>query len=161
MNKINRIMVVINGTENSYYAEMYSIYLKSILNSELYGIYVINEKALNDLLKANIFLSDEKMDYEKDMENDAERYLGSFKEMGSRKNITVDKTIIKKGIVHTEILKAIDENNIDLLIIGDLRRIISLRDIAYDEMEQVLRESHIPVLVVKKEEKIEMLYKNL
>ncbi len=161
MNNVERIMVVINGSDESYYASMYAVYLNSFLRAELFGIYVINEKALNDLLKANIFLTDEKIDYEKEMEADANRYLSQLKDIADKKNIIVKENIVKKGIIHQEILQEIEKNNIDLLIIGELRKIVSLRDIAYDEMEQVVREAKIPVLIVKKDEKIEMLYKNL
>ena len=148
MNKINKIMVVINGSEESYYAGMYAIYLNSFFQAELIGIYVINEKALNDLLKANIFFEDEKVDYEKEMDDDARRYLSQFKDMADKKNIVVRETLVKKGVVHQEILKTAEEKNVDLIIIGELRRIVSLRDIAYDEMEQVMREAKVPVVIV-------------
>ncbi len=160
MNQIKKILVVINGTEPSYVASLYSVFLTALLKCELTGIYVINEKALNDLLKIKIFIDEEKVDYEKDMEKDAERYLAQFEQLAGKKNISLTK-VVKKGSIHEEIVNYIKESDIDLIVIGELKKIVSVKDVAYDEMERVLREAGIPVVVVKGKEKIEMLYQNI
>lgn len=160
MNQIKKILVVINGTEQSHTASLYSIYLTALLKCELIGIYVINEKALNDLLKVKIFIDEEKVDYEKDMENDAQRYMNQLEQYASKKNIPLSK-VIKKGAVHEEVVKYAQEVEADLVVIGELKKIVSVKDVAYDEMERVLRESKIPVLVVKGKEKIEMIFQNI
>ncbi len=160
MNPIKKILVGIIGTEHSHYASLYSIYLATLLKAELYGIYVINEKALEDLLRANIFLAEEKVDYEKEMENDADSYLTQFETMAQRKNVPVKK-ILRKGIVHLEIINFAKEENIDLIVIGELKKIISVKDIAYDEMERLLRDVKVPIIVANNMEMITMLYQNL
>ncbi len=160
MNTINKIMVVIDGTPQSMTASFYSIYLSKLLDAQLYAIYVINEKALNELLKAHIFIEEEKIDYEKEMLEDAEKYLNQVQSNAEAKGIYVKK-IIKKGIVHEEVIKTIVEENIDIVVIGELRKMISVREAAYDEMERIMRESKCVVLIVKNKEKVEMLYKNM
>ncbi len=160
MNQIKKILVVINGTEQSYNASLYSVFLAALLKCELIGVYVINEKALNDLLKVKIFIDEEKVDYEKDMENDAQRYLTQFERSASKKNIPLTK-VIKKGDVHEEIVKYAQDFDVDMVIIGELKKIVSVKDVAYDEMERVLREAKVPVLIAKGKEKIEMLYQNI
>lgn len=160
MNRIQRILVGITGTEPSYYASLYAIYLAGQLKAELFGVYVINEKALEDLLKANIFITEEKVDYEKEMENDALSYLLQFETLASKKNIPVVK-FIRKGTVHRELLTFAQENKVDLIVIGELNKIISVKDVAYDEMERVIREAKVPVVVANNQEMINMLYQNL
>ncbi|MDD5066121.1 MAG: universal stress protein [bacterium] len=160
MNKIEKILVGITGSEHSYYASLYAIYLASLLKAELIGIFVINEKSLDELLKANIFITEEKAGYEQDMENDALSYLTQFESTAMKKNIPVVK-FIRKGVVHREIINFAEENHVDLVVIGELNKIISLKDIAYDEMERLLRESKIPVVVANNREMITMLYQNL
>jgi len=160
MNQIKKILVVINGTEQSYIASLYAVYLAILMKCELIGMYVINEKALNDLLKVKIFIDEEKVDYEKDMEKDADRYLAQFEQTAGKKNLSLKK-VIKKGSIHEEVVKYVKEEDLDLVVIGELKKIVSVKDVAYDEMERILRVAKVPVLVVKGKEKIEMLYQNI
>jgi len=160
MNQIKKILVVINGTEQSYIASLYAVYLATLMKCELIGMYVINEKALNDLLKVKIFIDEEKVDYEKDMEKDADRYLSQFEQTAGKKNISLVKAV-KKGSVHEEVVKYVKDEEVDLVVIGELKKIVSVKDVAYDEMERVLRVAKVPVLVAKGKEKIEMLYQNI
>jgi len=160
MNKINKIMVVIDGTPQSMTASLYSIYLSKLLNAQLYAIYVINEKALNELLKAHIFIEEEKIDYEQEMEKDAEKYLNQVQSQAEAKGVNVKK-IIKKGIVHSEVIQTAIDEDIDIIVIGELRKMISVREASYDEIERIMRESKCNVLIAKDKEKIEMLYKNI
>ncbi len=160
MNKINNIMAVIDGTAASTTASLYSIFLAKLLGAKLYGIYVINEKALNDLLHAHIFIEEEKIDYEKELEHDAEKYLGNFKNNADLKNVYAE-IIIKKGIVHEEVIKEVNDKEIDILVVGGLRKVISVRESSYDEKEIIVRNANCNVLIVKDDEKVEMLYKNM
>lgn len=160
MNNINKILVVLNDSEQARLASLYSIFLASLFKANLTGVYVVNEKALNDLLQARIFLAEEKVDYEKEMIMDAERYMADFENTAARKNIPVIK-VIRKGVVHSEVIDLAKEMNAELIVIGGLKQILSLKDVTYDENERILREAKIPVLVVKNKEMIEMLYQNI
>ncbi len=44
---------------------------------------MVNTRAIEDLLKARIFLKDEQVEYEHDIEADAERYLNHLIRSGS------------------------------------------------------------------------------
>ena len=55
-NPIRRIMVHVDGTEQSVTAAQYAICLAVFSNAELIAHYVINTKAVEDLLRARIFL---------------------------------------------------------------------------------------------------------
>ena len=126
-NPIRKIMVYIDGTEQSITAAQYAICLASFSNAELIAYYVVNTRAMEDLLRARIFLKDEQVEYEHDMEADAERYLNHVNELAVQKGVTIEKRH-SKGNAHKEIVKAVAEDDIDLLVIGELSRIRSRRD---------------------------------
>ena len=116
-NPIRRIMVHVDGTEQSVTAAQYAICLASFSGAELIAHYVINTRAVEDLLRARIFLQDEQVEYEHDMEADAERYLNYVSELATKKGVSVVKKC-SKGSVHKEITDSVKEDKVDLLVIG-------------------------------------------
>jgi len=157
---VKKIMVYIDGTEQSITAAQYAICLAVFTQAELIAHYVINTRALNDLLKANIFLKEEEMEYEHDLEADAKRYLNHVKELGAKKRVTVS-TKSSTGNVHEEIINAVKEENIDLLVIGELSRIRSRRDEFYNETERVMRSVPCSVMIIKDEDRVWEMYESL
>jgi nucleotide-binding universal stress UspA family protein len=157
---IKRIMVYIDGTEQSVTAARYAICLAAFSGAELLAHYVVNTRAVEELLKARIFLMDEQVEYERDMEADADRYLDYVNELADKKGVSIIKKR-SKGSVHKEIVEAVIENEIDLLVIGELSRLGSRRDEFYDESERAMRAVHCSVLIVKDEERVWELYDSL
>lgn len=157
---IKRIMVYVDGSEQSVTAAQYAICLASSAGAELIACYVVNTRAVEDLLRARIFLKAEQVEYEHDMEADADRYLNYVSELATRKGVA----IIKKrgrGSVHKEIVDAIHEHEVDLLVIGELSRIRSRRDEFYDEAERAMRTVPCSVLIVKDEDRVWEMYESL
>ncbi len=160
MSTPKKILVYIDGTEQSITAAQYAICLASFYQADLTALYVINTRAMEDLLKARIFLKDEQEEYEHDMEADAERYLNYVNELAVKKGISlVPKS--SRGSVHKEVTDLVKEEDIDLLVIGELSRIRSRRDEFYDEAERAMRTVPCSVLVVKDEDKVWNMYESL
>ena len=153
-------MVYIDGTEQSITAAQYAICLASFSGAELIAQYVINTKAMEDLLKARIFLQDEQLEYEHDMEADADRYLNYVNELASAKGITIIKKL-SSGNVNKEIVNTINEEDVDLLIVGELSHIRSRRDEFYDETERAIRSAPCSVFIVKDPDRVWELYQLL
>jgi nucleotide-binding universal stress UspA family protein len=153
-------MVYIDGTEQSVTAAQYAICLASFSGAELIAHYVVNTRAMEDLLKARIFLSDEEAEYEHDMEADAERYLKYVGELAAKKGVPVVKKS-SRGSVHKEIVDAINAEGVDLLVIGELSRIRSRRDEFYDEAERAMRNAPCSVLIVKDEDRVYEMFEAL
>jgi len=153
-------MVHIDGTEQSITAAQYAICLASFSGAELIAHYVINVRAVEDLLKARIFLKDEQVEYERDMEADAERYLNYVNELAVKKGVSITKKS-SRGSVHQEIVNAVNESKVDLLVIGELSRIRSRRDEFYDESERTMRSVPCSVLIVKDEDRVWEMYESL
>jgi len=66
-----------------------------------------------------------------------------------------------RGSVHKEIIDAVKEDKVDLLVIGELSRIRSRRDEFYDETERAMRVTPCSVLIVKDEDRVYEMYESL
>jgi nucleotide-binding universal stress UspA family protein len=155
-----KILVYVDGTEQSITAAQYAICMASYFKADLIALYVINTKAMEDLLKARIFLQDEQIEYEHDMEADAQRYLNYVNELAIKKGVSLIQRS-SRGSVHKEIVNLVDEQNVDLLVIGELARIRSRRDELYDETERAMRMVSCSVLIAKDEDKVWQMYESL
>jgi nucleotide-binding universal stress UspA family protein len=157
---INRILVFVDGTEQSITAAQYAIVLSRSLQAELFAMYVVDTRALSDLLRTRIFIEAEQEEYRQDLDADAVRYLNHIKTLARQKGVAVE-TISTSGTVHQEIKKTIAERDIDLLVIGELSRIRSRRDEFHNEAERAMRSVTCSVLIVKDEDRVWDLFESL
>jgi len=160
MKTIEKMLVYIDGSEESITAAQYAICLAKAEGASLTAIYVVNTRALDDLVKSRIFLQEEQEEYRQDLEADSERYLQHVKKMAEEKRVEI-KTFKASGNVHTEIKKAVKEGEYDLLLIGELSHIKSRRDEFYNEAERAMRSVPCSVLVVKDPDRVWDLFENL
>ena len=150
---IKKIMVFIDGSEQSITAAQFALCIGKFTGADIIAFYVINTKALDDLLKARIFLKEEQLEYEHDLEEDAKRYLNHVEEIAREKGINIETKSVM-GSVHQEVVKVVKEEGVDLLVIGELSRIRSRRDEFYDENERAMRAVPCSVLIVKDEDNV-------
>ncbi|MBN2873860.1 MAG: universal stress protein [Spirochaetales bacterium] len=157
---IRKILVYVDGTEQSITAAQYAIVLAKTLGADLFALYIVDTRALAELVKSRIFLEAEQDEYRRDLEGDATRYLNHVRELARRKGVTVttEKT---SGAVNVEIKSKMTEIGADLLVIGDIPQIRSRRDELYNETERAMRTVQFPVLIAKGEERIWDLYEAL
>jgi nucleotide-binding universal stress UspA family protein len=157
---IKKILVYIDGTEQSITAAQYAICLSKVTGAELIALYVVNVRALNDLVKAKIFIESEQAEYQRDLHADAERYLNHVKNLARSKGVVIE-TESKSGTPYMEVKNVISEKKIDLLIIGELSRIRSRRDEFFNEAERAMRNAPCSVLIVKNEDKVWDMFEGL
>ncbi|HPE88528.1 MAG TPA: universal stress protein [Spirochaetia bacterium] len=157
---IRKIMVYVDGSEQSITAAQYAIVLAKSLGADLYALYVVDTRALAELVKSRIFLESEQEEYRRDLDGDASRYLNHVRELARRKGVPVaaEKS---SGAVHVEIKAKVASLGIDLLVLGEISQIRSRRDELYNETERAMRTAQCPVLVAKGEDKIWDLYESL
>ncbi|HAK44765.1 MAG TPA: universal stress protein [Spirochaeta sp.] len=148
---IKKILVYVDGSEESINASMYAIALSKSTGASVTALYVINTRALNDLVKARIFLQEEEVEYHQDLEQDAERYLNHVRKLAEQKKVDIE-TISKSGTIHREIKAEIKEKEFDLLILGGVSSIRSRRDEFFNETDRAMRSVTCPVLVVRDED---------
>ena len=147
MSSPKKLLVYIDGTEESITAAQYAICLASFLQADLIALYVINTRAMEDLLKARIFLKDEQMEYEHDMQADAERYLSERAEALQAQGIEVETKLSYRDPAYA----VADEQP------GDFSRMVVMasrmrrgwrRAILGSGSDEVIRRSHGAVMVI-------------
>ncbi|MBO8436004.1 MAG: universal stress protein [Spirochaetes bacterium] len=142
------ILVYLDGSEGSMTAAMYAILLASSSNAKLHAVYVVNTKALGDLVRARIFIDQEKNEFLEDLKKDAGRHIRHTERLAASKDVEII-TASLEGSPHKEILSYIKKNDIDLLVLGPVNAIRSRRDELTGENDRMLRTSPCPVVVVR------------
>ena len=87
---IRKILVYVDGTEGSITAAQYAVVLSRSTGAQLTALYVVNTRALEDLLKARIFIKAEEEEYKRDLEADANRYLNHVQSLARKKGQAVE-----------------------------------------------------------------------
>ena len=157
VNPLGNILLYIDGSDNSIVAARMAIAMARAYDSRLRVIYVVNEKLLSELLKAKVFVQMEKMDYERDLEEDGKRYLNYVSKLAGAKDVSVE-TVLRKGVVHEEVSREVEEYGAELVIQGELGEVHSLKDSFYEEGERIVRKVPCPVMVVRDRERVERIY---
>jgi len=154
---VQKILLYVDGSEECITAAQYAIVLAKEYKAELVAMYVVNESMLKELLKANIFIKAEEMDYEHDLMQDGERYLRYISQLAQDKGLTIE-TRIEKGVVNKIVVDAISELQADLIVLGELEEFLSRSDSFHDENELICRKAGCSVVIVKDPDRVESLY---
>ncbi len=145
---IKKILVYLDGSEGSLNALMYSILLSKETGSELTALYVINTKALQDLIQTRVFITSEKEEYSAELTKDAERHLKHARKLSESKGIQVNAVKIE-GSPNQVVTDYIKKEGIDLLVLSSIGSIKTRREELTSESDRILRTSTCPVVVVK------------
>lgn len=158
MKLISKILVYIDDSDTAIAAIQASILLAKQYRAQLYGLYVVNTKALSDLVKARIFVQSEKDEYTQELEADADRYLRLAQKLADSKKVAIETEKIQ-GTPHREIRKVVEEKGIDLLVVGvDVNRTKSLREELASDKDIALKQVTCEILCIKDDERIERCF---
>jgi len=138
----------------------YAISLAKLLSVRLVALYVVNVKVLQDLLKSRIFVDIEAQVYERDLEQQGCSILERISKMAKEKGVEFEGCLMK-GVISDEILNKTQQLHADLLVMGELKEMASRTEVFYDEGERILRRCPCPVVMVKNQAMVEILYKEL
>jgi nucleotide-binding universal stress UspA family protein len=156
-----KIVLYVDATEAALDAARYAVALARVYGAQLHAVYVVNEKMLEELLSAKVFLEEEEVDLEHDLEEDGKRYLAAVKRPVKRlaedKEVTITSELLK-GVVHREVVDKATQMGATLIIIGEIEEPMSRKDSFFDEGEMILRLAKCPVLTVKGDQLIRTLY---
>jgi nucleotide-binding universal stress UspA family protein len=156
----SKFMVYLDGSDEAYYAMLYGIYLAKTHQSELYGVYNVNTAALDELIRTKVFLEQEREEYQKDMELDADKYLKEFSSLSAAKGVTAH-TVKMRGKVQHNIKELIQKHGVDVLIVGELSHVKSCRDEFFNEVDRIIRFVPCSIMIAKNERHIEKLYQSI
>ena len=154
-----KIIVAINGRQSSLNAAMYAIMMAKTYHISLKFVYVVDTATIKYLAMNSLIMSDSKYSLEDKLRSDGENYLNYAVMLASKKGLTVDKEL-RSGGVYTEILKAAEEYQADLIILGgngnDERSAVK-NNVLNHHQNEVLSSSKCPVMIVQKPD-IEKLF---
>ncbi|MFA4991300.1 MAG: universal stress protein [Candidatus Omnitrophota bacterium] len=155
---IKNIIVAVADGPKSLLTAKYAIYLARLLQAKLTAVYVIDEKSLQELLRSRVFVEIEAREYEIDLEQQGRFFIERVKALAENKKIEFEGLVLKGG-VHDEVINKAREIAADLLVMGDLKEVLSWQEVASNDAERILRESPCPVVVVKNPQEAERLYR--
>jgi nucleotide-binding universal stress UspA family protein len=148
-----QIVVYLDGSESSMTAIMYGIKLAEKHDAKLTAAYVVNTRALSELVKAGIFVTEERDEYQRDLQLDADRYLRHASRLAQQKQVLIE-TVKLEGTVHVVMKELLKSTKADLLVLGGVTDIRSRREELASETDRMLRTSPCPVLVVRDDDDI-------
>ena len=114
---IQKIVVAVNGSEQSIHAAMYGILLSKQYKCDLKAIYVVDTSTLKQLTMSRIFLEEESRNYEKRLEDDGKRYLSYLEKLAKEKDVKI-MTELKKGAIWSELIKSAEDFGANLILLG-------------------------------------------
>jgi nucleotide-binding universal stress UspA family protein len=157
---INNILVSVSGSPESLVAAKYAICLAKLLKAKLYAVYVINSKMLGDLLRSRIFVEAEARSYERDLNEQGMHFLERIRKMAESKAVDCESFLLN-GEVSDEVINKINEKNVDLLVMWEMKEITSRSEIFHDEGERIFRKAPCPVVMVRNPALVDNLYKEM
>ena len=157
---LQRILLYVDATDSSLTAARYAIVLAKNYDAELHAVYVINERILEELLHARVFIDHEQSDLKHELEEDGNRYLNFIKKLSEAKGVPV-QTELLRGMIQEEVIAKAEAWPADLVVMGEVEEPLTRRDCAYNEAQRILWTAKCPVLVVKGDKHIRVLYDDL
>jgi len=154
---ISNVVVAVTGTDASILAAKYAIVMAKIYHCKLTAVYVVDTATIRQLTLSKIFLQEEGAEYEKNLENNGNRYLTFVDELANAKGVKIER-ILRKGAIYTEILSVADEKKADLILLGGWERDTKTRDIIGHSHREIMANAKCSVVLVK-EPDIDQIYK--
>lgn len=154
-NMYNQILLPMDGSKNSKRAAKHAIKLAKVHNSNIIVLFVVEPYNPNiSVLPISTLPNPDENFYEelriegKELIEEFKNYLKEMQKECECENISISY-LIKEGKAYNEILKLINEEGIDLTIMGASGRHSALDRLVLGSVtEKVIRESKSPVTVV-------------
>jgi nucleotide-binding universal stress UspA family protein len=136
------IVIATDGSENTQRAIEYGIKFAKFSGATVYALHVVDTSSLSQSWTAGW----ETM-YEL-LRNEGQRAISNVKEYGEASGVDV-KEVLLEGHPSSEIIDFAENNNIDLIVMGTLGKTGLDRFLLGSVAEKVVRNSKVPVLVVR------------
>jgi len=157
---INNIVVSIANAATSLVTAKYAIYLAKLLGAKLTVVFVVNKGVMQELLRTRVFVEVEAIEYEHDLEEQGKQFLERVKKLAEAKGVEFEGSLLK-GVVHDEVVNKVKELSAELLVMGEVKEMLSIKDSFYDEGKRIFYEAPCPVIIVKNPQEVERLYKEI
>ncbi len=139
----NKILIATDGSEHTKKAVEYGIELAKISGAQLHAIYVVDTAAFASIPMDAAWESMYEL-----LKQEGELSIKYVADNAEAEGILIEKNIIE-GHPADEIIKYSEKNNISLIVMGTLGKSGLDRFLLGSVAEKVVRNSKIPVLVVR------------
>lgn len=157
-----KVIVAVTGRVSALHAAMYAIMMAKSYGISLKFVYVVDTETIKYLTMNRLLITEEKEDFEAKLRENGENYLSYVQSLASKKGVLAE-TEIRCGGVFTQILKAADEFEADLIILGGTERDVDSsgrkKTIVSRDENEVLVNAKCPVLIIQDPD-IENQFKN-
>mgnify|MGYP006279873247 CR=1 FL=1 len=147
-NLFNKILLVVDGSEPSIAAAHYAVKLAVQSGGDITAIYVVDTATMEYLTQMNIFIQEERSEFEKELEQTGRRYLDFVRTIAGKEGLEIE-TLIDNGTFHQVVLQTARQLASDVIVLGGWRRSITRKDTASVERQTILDQADCPVIVVK------------
>ncbi len=145
---LKRLLLVIDGSQESDSATEYALRLAAKLGSELHVAYVVDTATMDYLQQMRIFVSEERAELEESIRAKGHSYLKRAELLAKSAGIAVTTEILH-GRFSKVVVAYVRDAQIDGVIVGGKRGIYRDKDISTVERELLLELSPVPVTLVK------------
>lgn len=142
------IVIATDGSENTRSAISYGIQIAKLSGATVHALYVVDTAStISDWTagKETIYNI---------MRNDGEKAVSRVKKIGEAAGVEV-KEVVLDGYPSNEIIDFAENNNIDLIVMGTLGKTGLEKFLIGSVAEKVVRDSKVPVMVVRRKSKVE------
>jgi len=147
-NNIQHILVLVDGTEESFRAADFAITLAVALKAKLTAMAVVETETLRQLLNVNILSSIEIEEFEKELQLSSERQIADVHERAMRKRLVIDDLIVS-GNSEEVIPREVEQRKVDLIALGGFQSNRASRDLLTRQRQQIVDHAACPVVVIK------------
>ncbi len=137
------IVIATDGSKNSQRAISHGIEFAKLSGAIVHALYVVNTPST---ISEN-WTAGKEMIY-KIMKNDGQKAVSKIMKIGEASGVEV-RGILLEGYPSSEIIDFAENNNIDLIVMGTLGATGLERFLIGSVAEKVVRDSKVPVLVVR------------
>ena len=139
------IVIATDGSENTQKAISYGIKLAKLSGATVHALHVVDISSVSQSWTAG------KETMREILTKDGQKATSKVKELGEASGVDV-KEVLLEGHPSKEIIDFAENNDIDLIVMGTLGKTGLDRFLMGSVAETVVRNSKVPVLVVRSEE---------
>jgi nucleotide-binding universal stress UspA family protein len=142
------IMVVTDGSKESFRAADCAINLARSLDAKLTALAVVDTETLRQLVSVKILVDAEMGELEHELEDSAKRQLDEVRDRAMDRRVTVEEARVA-GNMEAVVPREVEQRQVDLIVLGGYDSSRAMRDLVCRQRQQIVDRAACPVLVVK------------
>ena len=144
---INRILLIVDGTESGVHAARYAVRLAALHEAGITALAVVDTAILKSLLKSSVLVEAEMAEFDEELEGSARKNLAYAEQLAKDGGVEAD-ALLKKGSAHTIVIDETRELSPDLLVMGSFTTSLIKRDLNARARRLIVDEVKCPIVLV-------------